>query len=67
MFEAFENHLAEHGRNARHEGLVVEVKGYVTQYRGMNFLFLHDYRMAKGALPGGGAPASPGSATTKIP
>jgi hypothetical protein len=65
MFEAFEDHLAEHGPQARRGGLVVEVKGYVTKYRGINFFFLHDYRMPKGTLPGGGRPASGGSATTK--
>ncbi|MEW6359549.1 MAG: hypothetical protein AB1696_24640 [Planctomycetota bacterium] len=65
MFEAFENYLAEHGPEARRGKVVVEVKGYVTTYRDTNFLFLHDYRMPKGTLPGGGTPAGKGSATTK--
>ncbi|NOZ21749.1 MAG: hypothetical protein GXP25_11770 [Planctomycetes bacterium] len=65
MFEAFENHLAEHGPAGRHGKVVVEVKGYVTTYRNTNFLFLHDYRMPKGKFPGGGTPAAKGSATTK--
>lgn len=65
MFEAFENHLDEHGPKGRRGEVVVEVKGYVTQYRGTNFLFLHDYRMPPGKLPGGGKPAASGSATTK--
>jgi len=65
MFEAFENHLANHGQAGRQGKVVVEVKGYVTTYRNTNFLFLHDYRLPKGAYPGGGTPAGKGSATTR--
>jgi len=58
MFEALEDRLAEHGRAARHGGVPVEVKGYVTEYRGTNFLLLYDFRVKRGPYPGGGEPAT---------
>jgi len=58
MLEAFEKKLAELGRDARHGKVEVEVKGYLTLYRGINFLLLHDFRLPRGIYPGGGEPAT---------
>jgi hypothetical protein len=60
QLQAFEDKILSLGRDARHGKTTVEVKGTVTQYRGMNFLLLSDFRLPRLPYGVGGTTPSEG-------